>query len=535
MAGTSFTINWPSEAQPAAISKPFDAASGTLSIAAPSGTVIKAGAAGKVIAAGGTTVQINSGVFTVAYVNLKDIKVQAGEDVNAGTAIGASAGPDSIQLTVFQTIDPTPLLVEPAPQPTPQPQPTPSPSPTPQPTPSPTPSGPKLYIQPTSSGVRIREKPVDGTPLTQVGTADVLEVIEPAEAARKKVGVEGQWINVRTLTGISGYTAGQFYAIYTGPEPKPLPPITGAISGLNLDMYNKLGRPSPDRLKGIGWIRVKFNVSFNPDNNTYGNTDINATFNRVKPFIEPFAKAGIKVLMVFTHQLYGEGAGYHWPSMDRGRWLDLIPKYSDYAKRVAGLFANTGLISAYQIWNEQDTNPGVARAAVPVPPLIYGIMLTQAIQAIRSVDKTTPIITGGHVRGPDAGSEYIRKALAEMPGDLRPDGIASHPYGRGVKGNMFSPFGALEEEIRKYAAVLPGKPVWLTEWGVLDRQGDMSIVNQVTDYAAGFMNIIKTQFQNQVAAAVWYAWADGMDNGYGLVDKNDKPKQPLYDRFKAFG
>jgi hypothetical protein len=30
---------------------------------------------------------------------------------------------------------------------------------------------------------------------------------------------------------------------------------------------------------------------------------------------------------------------------------------------------------------------------------------------------------------------------------------------------------------------------------------------------------------------MWYAWADGMHNGYGLVNTSDQPKQPLYDRF----
>jgi hypothetical protein len=26
---------------------------------------------------------------------------------------------------------------------------------------------------------------------------------------------------------------------------------------------------------------------------------------------------------------------------------------------------------------------------------------------------------------------------------------------------------------------------------------------------------------------VWYAWAQGMHNGYGLVGPDDKPRQPL--------
>jgi hypothetical protein len=241
----------------------------------------------------------------------------------------------------------------------------------------------------------------------------------------------------------------------------------------------------------------------------------------------------MKVLMVFTHQLFGEGAGYNWPSMDTGRWNDLIPKYADFAKRTAQLFAGTGLVHAYQIWNEQDTAPAVARAAVPIPAADYANMLTQTIRAIRTVDTHTPIITGGHVGGPGTGGAYARATIAAMPPDVRPDGIASHPYGRGVAGHPFSPFGALADEVQVYTTVLAGKPMWITEWGVLDRQGDMSVAQSATDYAAGFINIVKNQFPGQIAAAIWYAWADGMDNGYGLVDAADRPKPTLYDRFLA--
>ena len=120
-----------------------------------------------------------------------------------------------------------------------------------------------------------------------------------------------------------------------------------------------------------------------------------------------------------------------------------------------------------------------------------------------------------------------------MPSDVRPDGVATHPYGRGVKGHPFSNFGALEDELRLYGAVLPGKPVWITEWGVLGRQGDLSITAQVADYAAGFMQICRTQVKTPVAACCWYAWADGMDDGYGLVDSSGQPKPNFCQPFLA--
>jgi hypothetical protein len=405
-------------------------------------------------------------------------------------------------------------------------------------------------VRPTQDGIRVRETPVDGKPIGQVYMIDVLESQESPDDTQAKLGVQGQWLKVKAPSGTIGYVAAWLLEAYNGPAvnvraastneptetphlviPSPTPKKTASLTGMNLDINHPLGRPSPERMKGIGWIRVKFNVSYNPDNNSYGNTDINYTFNRMKPFIEGYVNAGLKCLMVFTHQLFGEGAGYHWPSMDSGRWNDLIPKYADFARRSAQLFAPTGLISVYQIWNEQDTRPEVARAAVPIPAGDYANMLTQTVRAIRSVDSNVQIISGGHVGGPGPGSDYARRTLAAMPGDVRLDGLAVHPYGRGVAGHRFSNFGALSEEVQMYRAVTPDRPIWFTEWGVLDFQNNDSVIPDVTSYASGFMNIVKNDFPGQVAAAMWYAWADSMDNGYGLVRQNDQPKDGLYNTF----
>ena len=160
---------------------------------------------------------------------------------------------------------------------------------------------------------------------------------------------------------------------------------------------------------------------------------------------------------------------------------------------------------------------------------------TETIRAIRQVDPVTPIITGGHTTGPGPGSQYARSTVAAMPPDIRPDGIAFHPYGRGEHGHRFSNWGPLAEEIEAYGAVLPGKPLWITEWGVLDHQGRLDVLPEVLSYAAGFMHIIRQNFAEQVAAAIWYAWADGMDNGFGLVDASGRPKADFFEPWCRLG
>lgn len=531
----AFSLKWPSEAQPARITSPFNPTTGAVGIYAPTDTRVFACADGKVIAISGYAPQppgsgpvrsysvlVQSGVYTIIYSNLRDLLVHEGLEIDAGHVIGRSAGPESIHITVRQAVDITEMLVPPAPPPTPAPD------------------APKLYLRPTADGVRVREAPVNGKPIGQVYTMDTLVSLEPEEATRAKAGKKGEWLYVRSRSGLMGYVSAEFLRLASQPGGGLPPSLKDTnVLGMNLDLHNPLGRPDPAQLQGLGWIRVKFNVSLNPDrphtddnsSKRYGNTDIQAAFNRYRPFLEPYVRAGLKVLMVFTHQLYGEGAGFDWNLMDSGRWRQFSAKFAEFARRSVELWAPTGLVHAYQVWNEQDTEPGKGRAAVPVPARDYGLLLAETIKAIRAVNQTAPIITGGHARGPSAGGAYARATLAAMPADVRPDGIACHPYGRGVAGHPFSVFGALEDEIRAYGVILPDKPVWITEWGVLDRQGDLSVAKQVLEYATGFMKIVREKFPDQVAAAMWYAWADGMDNGYGLVDAAGRPKRDLYDRF----
>jgi hypothetical protein len=375
--------------------------------------------------------------------------------------------------------------------------------------------------------------------LNRLGSFDIIDIAEDSAAAQAKIGQKDQWIKVRTQGGQEGYVSAQYVQAFTGELPQY---VLGArnLTGMNLDKNNPQGHPSPDMMKGIGWVRIKFNVSMNPDKpdgdpSRYGNTDIEAAYSRTKPFIEQYAKAGMKVLLVFTHQLYGEGAGFVWESMDSNRWNQLTTKYADMARKVAQKFVGSGLVQVYQIWNEQDTEAGKGRAAVPIPAKDYANMLTQTIRAIRSVDPSTLIITGGHARGPGIGGQYARETIAALPGDVRLDGLAVHPYGRGVAGNPYSNFGPLTEDLDVFTKIMPGKPIWYTEWGALGFQGQDDKSTGLADYAQGFVNIIKSpKYAGKVAAAMWYAWADGMDDGYGLVKSNGTPRDPLYSRFLKF-
>lgn len=518
-----FVITWPSFALPARVPLPFNAdidgrRHEGMDIYAPPGTTVRAAVSGTValvvdqptLLGYGRYVQITSVFGTTSYLvtlaRLTDIKVKRGQQVTPDTTIGLSDS-QSIKLVIQEpgrglsgyylpnVVDPTGMIY-----------------------------WDNLRLQPTGDNLRIREKPGTQYPIvTQVGTADRLETLETHGRTLVKIGQNEQWINVRSPSGKTGYAAAWFMEAIS-------PDIIDAIRlpGVNLDIMHSRGKPTPDRLGNIGWVRFGYNVSFNPSNGSYGNTDLNATFKLYKPFIERYARAGYKVMLVFTHQTYGEGAGFNWGQMSSDRWRDLTTKLVAMIRTIAGQYANQNLVHAYQIWNEQDAHLG-AGSSVPMPAGNYAFMLSESIKAIRAVDTKVKIITGGHTGGPGNGANYARQTLAALPSNVRPDGIATHPYGRGANpASPYAPFGSIDDEVRAFTQIMPNRPIWITEWGVLDRGDDSPTA--VAEYAGTFLNHLKTRFPTQVETAIWYAWAQGMHNGYGLVGTDDKPRQPLYDR-----
>lgn len=511
-----FTLEgWPSDARPARVLRPFDAPlSGGRKhegwdIHAPQGTTIRAAAPGIVAtvvrqptALGyGQYVQVSSVVggqtYLVTYALLRSLTVSMGQRVNIGDPLGQSDGAQ-VKIVVQQpgagikgyllpdVIDPAPLIY-----------------------------WQTMRLKTTADGLRIRERP--GTAYRALGLlkpSDRAEPLEPHGRTLLRLGVSGQWIKLRSPQSVEGFCAAEYLVAEDTGAARTL-----NMTGMNLDMLHPLGRPDAARLKGVGWVRFAYNVSMGR-----GLTDLNTAYDLYAPHIERYRQAGLKVILVLSHQTYGEGAGYVWPYMTTPQWRELTARYADFARRIAGQYAGRGLV--YQIWNEQDT-AGVNEASVPMPAADYGHLLGEATRAIRAADPLAVVITGGHVSGPGRGAPYASAALAAA--GVLPDGVACHSYGRGPAGSKYSPFGPVDDDVDAYGKVIPGAPIWITEWGVLDYPDDPA--GGVADYAAGFVERLKRLYAGKVAAAVWYAWADGMHNGYGLVDRQDRPKQPLYDRF----
>jgi murein DD-endopeptidase MepM/ murein hydrolase activator NlpD len=518
-----FVLEWPSDYSPFKLARPFttkptgtDADVMGLEIASEAGARVLAAAAGTVTRqwAGeqedvlrlGKYVQVSTKFgkkkFIVTYAGLSRIQVPLGSLVNIGDELGRVAG-SSFTVIVQQAagkqgyrltsiVDPNPLIYI-----------------------------TNLRVRPTSSGVRVRSIPkTDGEILGSIQPYDQVYPLEQAARVLAKTGVEGQWLQIKLPDGRSGYVAAWFmeamqyrrYALDINPV------------GVNLDQQHPLGTPNPSRLGGIGWVRFGYNVS-----NRTGSEDIVAAYNRYAPLAEKYAKAGYKVLFATSHQTYGEGKTEFgsWPTMNDEKWAVLTARFADMMSRISKQWSGKGLVDCWQIWNEQDAPIG-AIASVPMTAQNYGKMLAKVVPAIKAVDSEVYVITGGHTSGPTLGSAYAKTAIQVAAVPL--DGVAMHPYGRGT--NLSSPyarFGHIDEEIQLFSRVLPSKPLWITEWGVLDFPNDSP--TDVSNYAMDFISYLKARYPGQIACMIWYAWAQGMHNGFGIVDGAGNPRSPLTERF----
>ncbi len=376
----------------------------------------------------------------------------------------------------------------------------------------------RLY--PTARGLRVRSIPSTlGNILTLVNPSDVLVPKEMHGSVLSKLGVEGQWVRVRIPDGRTGHTAAWFVDGGTaGQRISGVNPV-----GVNLDAFHRLGTPDPSRLGEVGWVRMGYNVSRGA-----GSTDINAAYERYAPLARAYTRAGYKVLFVVTHQTYGEAQRDFlpsWDAMTSEQWQLLSNRLADMLFRIGKQWEGSGLVAAWQIWNEQDAGRG-ARSSVPIPAGEYRRMLQRVVPALRSADDEPLVISGGHISGAEAGPKYARAAISGLNAGALPDGIAFHPYGRGANpSSPYAPYGHIEESVRNYGDVLPDQPLWITEWGVLDRPNESPIA--IAEYATSFVEYLKGRYGSQIAAMIWYAWAQGMDNGYGLVDQNGSPRPPL--------
>ena len=161
--------------------------------------------------------------------------------INVRSARGETGYCSSYHVILSET-PPPPFDQLPIPEPVTEPEP--QPEPISQPIPEPEPVLVQLGVLVSKSvgnvGLRLRSNPVNGSVIYVMPAGSKLTVLEPAEKARPKIGVFGEWLNVKDEHGRTGYTAAWFVELISPSDTTQLP--VGETEKLTVSVSTALGK-----------------------------------------------------------------------------------------------------------------------------------------------------------------------------------------------------------------------------------------------------------------------------------------------------
>lgn len=283
---------------------------------------------------------------------------------------------------------------------------------------------------------------------------------------------------------------------------------------MNIDVLNPSGVPIEN--PRLPYYRFAANVSQSNPAMPHGNQDLAHFYTRYDPVIDKLRSWNADICLVFTHQTFGEGAGFNWTQMTTADWQRWIAGMVDKTVQIAMHYKRQ--IKWYQIGNEHDQ---ASEAAIYIPPAVYGDLFRRMAAAIRASDTAAKVITAGMVSGAQSGVNYLRIANVVAFAD----GVSFHAYGQDIAVNPdFGQFGRIEEFIQ--VARTLGKPVHITEWGALDHEGRMSV-----EAVAAYARRMLVAMQGKIETAHYFAWGR-MHNAYAVSPALGQIRQPLLTELK---
>jgi hypothetical protein len=288
--------------------------------------------------------------------------------------------------------------------------------------------------------------------------------------------------------------------------------------GINLNPEHPAGQPSdPAALDGLKWVRVVFKIGA-------ARRTLDQALSHYDALVARYNARGIKVLFVLNQETFWGNAPW-----DSGDWLRYAVDFAAEAGMIAQFFAGRGV--GWEIWNEGDLR---GESSVFVTPSDYAKVLRAVAPAVKARDASAPVIVGGLAGGDEAG--YLAQVRDALGAPLPVDGIGFHPYAHYPPNFATKPewggwFGELAPKLAALTSRFPGVPVWITEIGVSEHiPFPPEQYPMVIRHIEGIQALVSGRFAISIPVVIWFAWSDGMRNA-GIVDNNNQPKQPLYDRF----
>ena len=298
--------------------------------------------------------------------------------------------------------------------------------------------------------------------------------------------------------------------------------------GMNIQPKGGFGLPQADpNIAKFDWVR--FPMVAYPG--AFPQPTLDAAFAFYDPIISAYHRAGNKILLVLTAELYGAGSHYNLGNMSAVQWVSYSQDYARVLEQVVRRYSTQ--IHGYEIWNEGDVQPGNP-SAIAFPPRDFAPFLDKMAQIIKAYAPQAKTVLGGLVTGADNGVKYLREVKAVLGGRLPVDAVGIHAYGKGapLDDTVFSQLGNIADDIRILKQEVPNHPLWLTEMGALGANTpEYGVI--ASQYARNLYTYIRQEHAKDVPVVIWYAWSDAMDaasrtNGLIAVDGQ---KKPLYDVF----
>lgn len=169
-------------------------------------------------------------------------------------------------------------------------------------------------------------------------------------------------------------------------------------------------------------------------------------FSQYNAFADAAKSMGMSVLWIldYGHPSYGGGA----PITDTAR-----AAFVNFAKAAALNFKGRNVVG-FEVWNE----PNINQFWATPDPVAYAKLFNAAASAIRSVDTSTKIISGGTA---SVDVNYSIAFASNVQANLL-DAFGVHPYSKPAPELFANAYAPL-----KNALVSKGvaKPIWSTEWG----------------------------------------------------------------------
>ena len=205
--------------------------------------------------------------------------------------------------------------------------------------------------------------------------------------------------------------------------------------------------------------------------------------------------------------------------------------WSEFLRRLASRYPDAVGI---EIWNEQN----LAQGFLPTPdPTRYTELLQDAYVAIKSVDPSMPVISGGlfvsPVSGPGGiGDAQFLQGMYDAGAKGYMDGIGIHIYP--TAGTTAGDVEEMENELNALRAVRDAAgdattPIWITEMGIStasaspsDQASDLvGLVQQAALDADVPVAILHRLIDPPLTSSTTYA---GSEPGYGVFDSDGNPK-----------